>query len=331
MEASSAKKLLESHNGPVPSSEDIVLHIRSEAPFLSVRAFSEMSGICHGFSTCLGGVSSGIYESMNLGLNSGDDREKVLRNYSILGESIGIDHRRISCPDQVHKTNILHVTEADAGDGIIRKLTHSEIDAQITDVPGIPLVVYSADCVPVLFADPVRKVIATCHAGWRGTVQGIAARVVRDMVESYGCEVGNIHALIGPSIGPDNYEVDDTVIDKLYESPYIDMSEGNLVCEPVDGSEAGDVNVSVRVNDKSRLYSIFRAVKTKNRFMLSLWDVNEAMLYNAGLRAEHIHNTRLCTFKYHELFFSHRYTKGRRGLNAGIISLKPVSDYWTDP
>ena len=188
--------------------KDIIINESYTAPVLQMSSLIGMPGVRHGFTTRLGGVSTGIYESMNMGLHLEDDRYKVMENYRRIGESIGINYRRISCPDQVHETNVLVCTEDDAGDGIIRERTHKEIDAQITNVKNLPLIVYAADCVPVLFYDPVSRVIGTAHAGWKGTVHGIAAKTVEKMHEVYGCLSENIYAFIGPSIGPDNYEVD---------------------------------------------------------------------------------------------------------------------------
>ena len=204
------------------------MNTENGTPLIQVDDFLNMKGIKHGFTTRVGGVSTGIYKSLNMGFYLGDDRENVMENYRRVGKAMGIDIERMSCPNQVHKSNVLVVTEEDAGDGITRDLSHFEIDAQITNVKDLPLIVYTADCVPILLADPVSRVIGTVHAGWRGSVSGIAAKTVHKMVEVYGCLPENIHAVIGPSIGPENYEVDQTVIDELFKCPYIDMSPENI-------------------------------------------------------------------------------------------------------
>jgi YfiH family protein len=172
------------------------LNTEGEAPFIEIEGFSDMGCVKHGFTTRFGGVSQGIYESLNMGLHLEDNIDDVRENYRRIGSSIGIDSIRISAPNQVHKSNILVVTEEDAGDGIARELTHFDIDAQITNVKNIPLIVYTADCVPILLADPVSKVVGTVHAGWRGSVDGIAAKTVEKMVETYGCPPETIHAII---------------------------------------------------------------------------------------------------------------------------------------
>ena len=330
------KQIIDTNYMGIHSSNNIKLNTDSEVPFIEVEGFSEIPNIIHGFSTKLGGVSTGIYESLNLGLHLEDEEVKVLENYKRLGQSMGFDYKRISAPNQVHKTNILVVTEEDAGDGIARPLTHSEIDVQITNVKNVPLIVYTADCVPILMVDPISRVIATVHAGWRGTVEGIAAKTVEKMKEVYGCMPENIHAVIGPSIGPSNYEVDETVIKKMVECPYIDTNEDNIIFEPLQNE---DFTYSIRTGSYLRdkkpedyiglsqtnpgaPYEIFRTIKLRDRYMLNLWNLNELILVNSGLRSRNIYQTKLCTMKHHDIFFSHRYTKGRRGLQAGIIMLK---------
>ncbi|XME02971.1 peptidoglycan editing factor PgeF [Lachnospiraceae bacterium C1.1] len=317
------KKRIEADNINRKKEKQIIFNIEKSTPFLEIEGM-KLKGIKHGFSSRLGGVSSGIYESMNLGLRLDDERDKVIENYRRLSDAIGIDYREISCPDQQHHANVLEVTEKDAGNGIITELTHFDADAQITDKKGVALVVYSADCVPILFADPVKKVIASAHAGWRGTVAGIAAKTVEKMQERYGSDPADIRACIGPSIGPSNYEVDDTVIKALEECRYIDMSNENISKTAIEDSSNDDFAMTVkgrRDSSEKDLYRLYYTVKTKNRYMLDLWSINELILYNAGVSREHIYNTRLCTMDNHDIFFSHRYTGGKRGLNAGIIAL----------
>lgn len=334
------------------------MNTENGTPLIQVDDFLNIKGIKHGFTTRVGGVSTGIYKSLNMGFYLGDDRENVMENYRRVGKAMGIDIERMSCPNQVHKSNVLVVTEEDAGDGITRDLSHFEIDAQITNVKDLPLIVYTADCVPILLADPVSRVIGTVHAGWRGSVAGIAAKTVHKMVEVYGCLPENIHAVIGPSIGPENYEVDQTVIDELFKCPYIDMSPENisytdiflesddnwkeklLSGQHLDTSNLFHKDIYVCCNsgscirdnmpeqylgvtqtNKGAVYGLFRTVRFRKRYMLNLWNLNELVLVNAGLKISNIHQTKLCTMKNHDLFFSHRYTNGKRGLNAGIISL----------
>jgi len=359
LDIETAKSIVDLSYSDLMNGNNRTLNVEGEVPFVQVKGFTDLSGILHGFTTRLGGVSEGIYESLNMGIHLDDDVEKVLENYRRLGKSMGFDHTRISCPNQVHSDNILVVKEEDAGDGIARPLTHQNIDAQITNVKNLPLVCYAADCVPILLADPISRVVGSVHAGWRGTVAGIAAKTVQKMVEEFGCLPENIHAVIGPSIGPENYEVDQMVIDEIIRCPYVDFSEDNLTYMDVtlgldddwkEKLEAGqslsneellhkDVYVichagsyqrddmpenyvGVRQVNKGAAYPILRTVRFRKRYMLNLWALNELILVNAGLKMSNVYSTRLCTMKNHELFFSHRFTQGRRGLNAGIVMLR---------
>ena len=329
-----AKELIDTNN--VNNKNNRILSTEGPVPFVQIQGFLELPGVVHGFSTRLGGVSEGIYESLNLGLRLDDDREKVLKNYELFGQSVGFDPKRISCPDQVHKDNILVVTEEDAGDGVARELSHFEIDAQITNCKNIPLIVYWADCVPILLYDPVSRVIGSVHAGWRGSVAGIAFKAVKKMVDEFGCLPENIHAVIGPSIGPDNYEVSEEVMQAVYACPYLDLSDDNINITEVKPNDQAvsafsgsyirddmpENYLGIRQPGRGALYPLYRTVNFRKRYMLNLWNLNELILINAGISMGNIYNTRLCTMQYHDIFFSHRYTNGRRGLNAGIIMLK---------
>ncbi len=332
MNIEKAKEIIDRDYEGVLKASSLCLDTRGEAPFIRVRGFDDMNGITAGFTTRLGGASRGAFSSLNLGINTDDNERAVMENYRRIGVSMGIDHTRISCTHQVHKSNVLVVTEEDAGDGIARPRTHFEIDAQVTNVKNLPLIVYTADCVPIILADPVSRAIGVAHAGWRGTVAGIAAKTVEKMVSEYGCLPENIHAAIGPSIGPDNYEVDETVINEIYRCPYIDMSDANVSYldmkkEEVDPSERPKEDVYVRCRAKSYTthrgnpYILFRTVKIRDRYMLNLWNLNELILVNAGLKSQNIYNTKLCTMKNHDIFFSYRYDKGVTGRGAGIICL----------
>ncbi len=320
-----AKQMIDKRDSGIDRLNNVTLNVEHDTPFVEIEGFKEMDFISHGFSTRLGGVSTGIYESMNLGIHLDDDKDLVIENYKRITEALGVDYKRISCPNQQHHDNILVVNEEDAGDGIIRDLTHNDVDAQITNVPSLPLIVYSADCVPILLADPVKKVIGSIHAGWRGTVMGIAAKTVKKMQEVYGCNPKDIRAAIGPCIGVDSYEVDETVIEEVKKCEFIDFSDDNvsfLGASDTFDNEFVIVKGAAKDGASGPSYGLYLTVKEKDRYMLNLWCINELILYNAGLTLGHIFNTELDTYEYHDIFFSHRFTKGRRGLNAGIISIR---------
>ena len=148
-------------------------------PCLTYPAFEQLGGFYHGFSTRLGGVSKGIYESMNLSFTRGDNREAVLENYRRMAEAIGFSLESIVCADQTHTTNIRLVTEKDRGKGVLKEKDYRDIDGLITNTPGLTLTTFYADCVPLYFIDVKHKAIGLAHSGWRGTVERMGAHMVK--------------------------------------------------------------------------------------------------------------------------------------------------------
>jgi YfiH family protein len=167
-------------------------------PALSPRL--NLSGIAHGFFGRLGGVSTGIFSSLNCGFGSDDDPQSVAENRRRVASFLGLSDVQIATPHQVHGTDIVYVTQAwgpKAG---------PKADGVVTDKPGIILGVLSADCAPILFADPINRIIGATHAGWRGALAG-AAEATLVAMEALGAEREHIVAAIGPCIGPKAYEV----------------------------------------------------------------------------------------------------------------------------
>ena len=173
------------------------------------------NGIVHGFSTRLGGVSPAPWDSLNLDDRRGDDNANVQENFRRLCAALDMNVRRVVLSRQVHRDDVRVVTAADCGKGLWRPQDYDSADALITDVPGVPLVVFSADCNVILLHDPVRRVVGAAHAGWRGTAAGIAGKTVRAMCEAYGCAPADIRAAIGPAIGQCCFETDGDVPEAL--------------------------------------------------------------------------------------------------------------------
>lgn len=251
-------------------------------PFLTFPKL-EQAGVKHGFSTRLGGVSEGIFASMNLSYHRGDKKESVDENYRRMGQAIGftLDQRVFS--NQIHKTEIKIVTKNDRG-----KIMKG-MDGLMTDETGICLVTSYADCVPLFFYDPVQGVIASSHSGWRGTVCRMGQKTVEKMQEVYGSKAEDIIAAIGPSICQDCYEVSEDVASKFRE-------------------EFPD-----------QWYQEFMIEKGNGKYQLDLWKINELILLDAGIRKEHLDVTDICTCCNPDLLFSHRASEGKRGNLAGFI------------
>ena len=135
----------------------------------------------HCFSTRLGGVSAGSLASLNLGIHRGDQPERVLRNYEILGQAVGFAPEQTVFTRQTHTDIVARVGRENRGEGLFRPV-EPERDGLVTDEPGVTLTIFTADCTPILFYDPVRQAVGAAHAGWRGTAAGIAARTVEAMI-----------------------------------------------------------------------------------------------------------------------------------------------------
>lgn len=175
--------------------------------WLTYPAFEKIPGIVHGFSTRLGGVSQGIYESMNLSFTRGDNEDAVRENYRRLSDAMGFSMGDIVTSDQTHTTNVHVVTETDRGNGITKPRPYTDVDGMITNVPGLVLATFYADCVPLFFVDPVHKAVGLSHSGWRGTVGKIGKATVEKMAEEFQTDPSELYAAIGPSICQDCYEV----------------------------------------------------------------------------------------------------------------------------
>jgi len=161
----------------------------------------------HCFTTRLGGVSQGHLAAMNIGTRRGDTPENVLENYRILGQALRFAPEKLVLTRQTHTDIVRKVDSTHAGAGLFAP-DLEECDALITHTPGLGLVVFTADCTPIILWDAVTGAVGAAHAGWRGTAAGIAQKTVEAMVAAYGCRPENIRAAIGPNIGDCCFETD---------------------------------------------------------------------------------------------------------------------------
>lgn len=272
--------------------EILICREKAGVPFLTFPLFEETGLTAHGFSTRLGGVSEGDCATMNFSMSRGDTEENVRENYRRMGAAIGFDPESLVLSWQTHTTNIRKVTAADAGKGYDRERDYRDIDGLMTDVPGLALVTLYADCVPLFFLDPVKKVIAASHSGWRGTVARMGRCTVEAMQAEYGCRPENILAAVGPSICGDCYEVSEDVAQRFAE----------------------EFDSSHRI--------LWRSPSDPKKYQLDLQAANRRILLEAGIRKEHLQIGDICTCCNKGLLFSHRGSKGRRGNMAGFLMLK---------
>lgn len=268
---------------------DFVLQHSSNGVWYGIFTEFAARGVKHGISTRLGGRSKQPFANLNLGLHTGDDAETVWHNRQAFCQALGLAAEKVVTAEQVHGDVVQRVTKTDAGRGA--RYYHEAIggiDALITNVPNLPLMLFFADCVPVLIFDPVTQAIGVSHAGWKGTVAKIAQKTLLSMQQCYATKPSDCLVGIGPSIGPCCYEVDEVVIDKLRKS-FNQWEE--LVTSTVD------------------------------RWQLNLWEANRQQLLEIGVPDNNITVSGICTAENTPLFFSHRAENGRTGRIGAVIAL----------
>ena len=248
-------------------------------------------GFAHGFSTRLGGVSSGHLASLNLrgSQPSGDSRENVEENYRRLCRTLDMPVERIVLSHQVHTDQVRLVTETDAGKGLWCPRDY-DADALITNVPDLPLAVFSADCIIILLYDPKRRAMGAVHSGWRGTALGILRKTVEEMNRTFGTEPGDLLAAIGPGIGSCCFETHDDVPQAMRQAL---------------GSAAED----------------FLAPQGE-KWTVDLKGINRFWLEQAGVPEGQIEISPLCTACHTDLFWSHRRMGNARGVQCAIGMLR---------
>lgn len=237
----------------------------------------------HAFTTRFGGASHGFYKSLNLGLNVGDDRKTVLENYFILCRAIGITPDDLVVSRQVHGADVSVITKADRGALFLQ--TNRKVDGLITNEPGVALMVFTADCVPILLHDPISGAIGAIHAGWRGTSADIAGVAIRKMEKEFGCRPDNINAAIGPCISRCCFETDHDVVLELSRI----LGKNADKCYDNQGS----------------------------KYMVDLKKANMLLLERAKVSSITVSDE--CTSCSCDKYWSHRKTKGHRGSQAALI------------
>ncbi|MCR5143872.1 MAG: peptidoglycan editing factor PgeF [Lachnospiraceae bacterium] len=278
-----------------------------DVPYLYYPRLEEVDFIKHCFTTREGGVSEGMFSSLNLSFTRGDDENAVIENYRRLADEIGCDIGDFVCTDQTHTTNIIRVGRDDRGYGVTREKPYRDVDGLVTDEPGVVLSTFYADCMPLYFVDPVNKAIGLSHSGWRGTVARMGRATLEKMAEEFGTKPEDVIAAIGPSICQDCYEVSEDVAEEFYK----EFGDAVNNCDVADGGDWG-LNLNSRVNE------ILSYGKAAGKYQLNLWRANEIVLAEAGVKVENIVTTNVCTCCNPDILFSHRASKGKRG-NLGAF------------
>ncbi len=263
-----------------------------EFPYLSYPLLEQTGMVKHCFTTRLGGVSEGIFESLNLSFSRGDQRAAVEENFQRVAQALGTEYGNFVFTDQTHTVNVRRVGIEDAGKGLTRARGYSDVDGLITNEPGLVLSTFYADCVPLYFIDTKKRAIGLSHSGWRGTVRRMGRVTLETMRREFGTLPEDVICAIGPSICQDCYEVSEDVAEEFNRE---------------FSSHSGEILVN----------------KGNGKYQLDLWRANEMILLEAGIKPEHLSVTDLCTCCNDKILFSHRASQGKRGNLGAFLCLKP--------
>ena len=260
-------------------------------PLLQFPLLSEMGIVKNAFTTREGGVSDGIFESLNLSFTRGDDPDSVRENYRRVASAFGKDVTDIVCSDQTHTTNVRRVDRSCGGCGVTKERPYTDVDGLVTNEPGLILATFYADCVPLYFVDPVHKAIGLSHSGWRGTVARMGQATLDKLNAEFDTNPADVYAAIGPSICQDCYEVGEDVADAFKVA--FAGHEDEIMIDKGNG-----------------------------KYQLDLWKANEIVMLDAGIKKEHLAVTNICTCCNDQLLFSHRASKGKRGNLGAFLMLR---------
>lgn len=295
-------------NGP------IMLQKRSaEVEYLTFENLEKTGLVEHLFTTRIGGVSRGIFSSMNLSFTRGDDAGAVLENYRRIASILNCEAEDMVASHQTHTTNIRRVRLEDKGKGVVVSRDYENIDGLITNEPGIALATFYADCVPLYFVDSEKKAIGLAHSGWRGTVRQMGKCMVRAMRENFGSRPEKLFAAIGPSICQECYEVSADVAEEFLT--LTQTKEAQEALREIEESGA----YAYRGGQQRR---VVVPGKKEGKYQLDLWLANLMILRCAGIPLAQIAVTDVCTCHNPEYLFSHRASEGKRGNLAAFLMLK---------
>lgn len=240
-------------------------------------------GLRHGISTRIGGVSQAGLSSLNLGIKVDDEPQNLAINRRYFAEAVGVTDSRIVSSGQVHGTTVAVVGEENSGQRI------TETDALVTNTNGLPLLLFFADCVPLLIFDPIHKVIGLSHAGWKGTLHSIGPKTILTMQQAFDTNPSDCIIGIAPSIGPQDFEVDKPVMDEI--------------------------------NNRWNKLEQFSRSNRPGHWLIDLWHWNQLQFINAGVDPTNIHIAGISTASRPELFFSHRASQGTAGRFGVLMTL----------
>lgn len=253
--------------------------------FFTIPSFEQAGGICCAFSTRIGGVSKAPYDTLNFSRNREQSQNNFINNLMRFSTAAGFDEKQSVCINYAHSAKLYHVKKSDFGKGITKAPLRHVCDGLYTSEKGLPLISYHADCTPLFFYDPKKRIVAVCHAGWRGVAAHFAKKTVYALL-SKGCKKNDILAAVGPCISVKHFEIGEDV------KNVFELKFGKSAVQERDGRYFADLNKAC-IED----------------------------MLKAGLEPGNITDAKLCTYENKELFFSHRRDKGQTGAMAAVIAL----------
>lgn len=268
-------------------SKTMNINFQDSVAFLTFKELEKYSFIKHGYSTRLGGVSKNEFKSLNLSFSVGDNAKLVSKNYDIFCSCLGVKRNKLALASQIHEDKLTKVSRKKLNKTDFTKFEMT--DGLITDESGIVLTTFHADCIAIYMIDISKKVVGLAHAGWRGTVKNIAGKLAKKFMTDYNSSPSDIVCTIGPGIGKCCFEVSESILNHFF-----------------------DLNIP---------NTFIQLSKTHSRIYIDLLEVNKLLLLKEGLKNENIFKSDVCTMCNHELLFSHRFTRGKRGTNCAFISI----------
>ncbi|MBS4540074.1 peptidoglycan editing factor PgeF [Clostridium sp. D2Q-11] len=263
---------------------------KNKIKYFTIDRFEDTGVVDHLFTTKDGGMSEGPFTSLNFGLNIGDLTDNIIENFTRISHVLDTSIDKMVLSNQIHETNIRIVKQEDMGKGLIKDRDYNSVDGLVTNIKGIALVTFFADCVPLFFLDPKNKVIGLAHAGWRGTVDKIGGKMLDILIKNFGCELDDILVGIGPSIGPCCYTVNEDVVNRF-------------------NTNFTNLNNVIKSTDE-------------DSYHLDLWQANREVLKEKGIKGRNIIISKICTSCNNEILYSYRKENGSTGRMAAIIKLK---------
>lgn len=273
--------------------QDFKLKELGQIKYLNCRELDNTHLVVNAFTARTGGVSRTPFNNLNLSYNVGDEESRVTENRKIILDDLSIDYRTVVTAQQVHKDKIALVRKEDKGKGTFKYSKGiAQTDALITDIPGVPLLMCYADCVPIFIFDPVKKTIALIHSGRKGTELELTLKTLFRMKKTFETNPRSCLAAIFPSIGPCCYNIkEENKIDDYW------LSGVKYNGEPI-------------------------SLRNKSGRSLDLRKANYGQLIEGGVEKKNIFINEICTADHPELFFSYRRDKGNTGRMAAIFMLK---------